>query len=337
MLYRSLLIGALMFTASCSKGRSVAVDLTTFTLDPVEIQEIEAAEESGAGAEGAIDYNETTNILTISVTASDFDCEGKPVSGDTLVATVTQLDATTMIWDMDGDIIEWTRIDDSGTGIEGVWKNVDDEGTFFLLVNSNGTAQLVNDEGCDGEEDGRTKNDQSCLVGSLTGLSITVDGDLSDWTGIQPEGVLEDTEGDANHATAGGDIKSLKMEIEHPNLYLLVEFYTPPSSDFFRPGPPPANGELRFHVADRGGSNIYSRVIYSEGNSAWEFISGDAAWNLAVTPDGTGMEFSIPLSQFPSEPFFDIIRFEARDCAAGSSCTIIDELDECMAIDGFGT
>ena len=326
--FGSLLLGALL--GACGDD-TATTDLSGFVLDDNEKKAIEDAERDGKQASGAYNYDTGSKALSITFNSSGFVCDG-PSTTEALQATVVELSATEMEWELDGDDLEWRRVDAGTQGLIGVWKADDADGDFFLILAADGSATLVGPEDCD---DSRPRNGENCVELGLFGASIVVDGDLADWNAVGGSATIEDQRDDHSGNDAGADIRAMKFEIERGNLLVLLQLNSPPSEDF-QARSAPNGAAYRLHLRSEGGENFYSRVAYSPEAQQWELIEpqGDSGVSFAVGSDG--IEWSISDSRFSTPEKLSIIRVEIQDCGSSSgNCPLLDEIDNCGYFPGF--
>jgi len=314
-------VGLCLALGCGSNSSAVEPNTNEFDIDPSTQMELDDAAENGLGAEGSYDYDDQDGRLTITLTESDFGCG--PTLG-TIVAIVTELTATTMVWEFEGEDdagVTWTRVDAGTSGVVGVWRTNDPN--LFLILSSDGWAQLFGqDDMCD---DDRPRNSNNCVELGLSGLDITIDGDLSDWDGAAGDATISDDQDDYTGGDGGADLRSLKVEYGSQALYVLMQIHGGPATSF-QNGAPPNSGAYRLTVQGDNGLSLSERVMYVPELSDWA-TQGDSS---AVTMDvgDEGIEFRIDLSAHAGPGFetIDMIMVEPIDCSGGT-CESLDSMD----------
>lgn len=310
-----LLVAAMIGASGCG-GSAAAVDPDTdeFDVSPSDQAAIDDAASSGDGAEGTYSYDEAGGTLTLTLTASTFECG---IETGTLVANVT-LTPRKMVWtwpDGDGEVT-WIRVDMNGTGIVGIWTT--DDPNLYLILSADGTAQVFGDgEACD---DDRTRNEENCVQMGLSGATIAMDGDFSDWSDVGRNATLEDESGDHTGSDAGLDLKRLRVEYAMDVVYALTELHAPLSTD--------PTIEYRITVRGDGGLSLYETVYYD--TQTQQFATRGYASEIDAVVGDEGIEWSIDVSAYASgeHPFanIDMVMIDPMDCS-GSTCQSVDYMD----------
>lgn len=326
-------VGLLAVSAllSCSSDASTpAPRIDDFVLSDSVRADVEAAQKEGAGADGSYHYDEGSKALTLEFSTSSFRCDG-PSQGMKVTATVKELSATTLTWEMEGDEETWTRVDSGGEGLVGVWAAEEEGGTFYLIITADGKVQVFGPEVCD---DDRVRNGERCLQLGLSGAEIVLDGDLSDWEAVKPSATISDQQGDHFGDDPGADIRAMKVEIFGDSLFVLMQLYSAPSENF-QAREPPNEGVYQLDVQHEQGMLVSARVAYSPEREAWEMIDpvgSDSGVAVAVAPDG--LEWKVELRLLGDERI-SRIRVESIGGGAENPSGRLDEIDDCAFFPGF--
>lgn len=93
---RRIIVSAGMFLlCTCGGDPAFVPDTGGFDVDSDDQAEIDTAAEQGEGADGSYDWDDDSDTLTLIIEASTFECG---IVVGTIVATVTELTATRMVW-----------------------------------------------------------------------------------------------------------------------------------------------------------------------------------------------------------------------------------------------
>lgn len=320
------LLGLVAVAGGCGGAAAdapVEPETGDFDVDPHVQDEIDEAAETGDGAEGSYAHDDQAGTLTVTISASSFACGIEP--GDTFTAIITELTATTMVWEFtDGDGgVTWTRIDNSAeVSVIGIWTTTDPD--LYLVLGDDGAAQIFGAD-MDCSDDDRPRNGDNCLEMGLTGNDIFIDGDLSDWNGLNQDAILTDDAGDHDGGDAGADLKALKVEFFGSSLMVLLQLHGAPSTEF-QNRPPPQSGSYRLTVRGDNGLSVQEVVFYDPGSGA--FVTQGYAANVTAAAGADGIEWAVDVSGYDGPGFeqIDMIMVEAIDCGSGA-CEYLDAMD----------
>ena len=305
-------LAALMAATACGGDDSGSVDPQTddFDLSPEEEEAIEDAASEGDEAGGG--YTLEDGVLTLTVESTNFSCGIEP---GPLVVTVTELSATTMVWNIDDDgVVTWTRLSSESEGVVGVWST--DEPELFLIISEDGTFQLIGQPPC--EDENRNRNQEGCLELGLDGLDPVIDGDLSEWSGTSGDTRLTDPADDYEGDDPGADLAGLRVAYSGDSLFVLMELHNTPSEAFTASG-----ASYRLTVRGDNGLSTGERV-YFDGE---QWTTASESSQVAAAVGDSGIEFSVDLSDASGEGFenIDLIMVEAVDFSDGF--TQLDDMD----------
>ena len=318
MLRTSLACLAIALAFACGGGSApIDPDTDEFDVDPGDQTDIDAAAASGDGAEGSYSYDDVSDTLTITIAASTFECG---IIVGTIVATVVELTATTMVWEFvdDDGGVTWTRVDNGTSGVVGIWRT--DDPDLYLILSADGDAQIFGEgEVCD---DDRPRNDEGCFEIGLTGVDITIDGDLAEWSSVAQSASISDDADDYLGSDDGADLRAMKVEFGGDTVYVLTQLYNAPSTAF-QADRPPNSGAYRLTVAGTNGLSLVERAHYDPIGESWAVV-GDGGGKIAAAVGTDGIEWSVDVSDYVGEGFtsVDLILIETLDC-----------VEECGAID----
>lgn len=313
---RKALVVVWLLAVGCgSDGQaSIVPDTQGFDVDPEVEQEIEDAARTGDGAEGGYVFDEAGETITLTFESSTFDCQIE--ANVPLVATVTELTATTMTWEFaDGGTAMWMRLDNGTSGIQGIWKT--EAPTFYLVLDAEGGAQIFGSELVCNDE--RRRNGNSCYQVTPASIAVSLDGDASEWDGVDPLAQLADDAGDHQGSDPGADLKGLRVAVSQGKLYVFTELASAPSTEF-QGRQAPNGGSYRLTVQDSSGLSYQDRLAYSPESESWGLQVGLSGIEAAVT--ATGIEWSVSVSLSVDE--VSLILIEPVDCSVG--CTVLDEM-----------
>jgi len=313
-------LSVLLLICSCGgdDGPSPGTDPDTedFELDPQVEEEIEAAAAAGL-AEASYEYDAENDRLTISITSSSFACE---IETGTFEAIVTSLTQSTMVWAFEDDDggVTWTREDDGPLGVVGVWSTDDPE--LFLILSADGDAQLMGAFECN--ED-RPRNENNCLELKTSGATVTIDGDLSDWSGLPGDASLDDPAGDYSGSDAGADVAGMSVARQNSSLSILMSLHTAPSENF-RASAAPNDGVYRLTIRGDNGLSFGERFFFN--GETWQTMGDTDEITAAAGADG--IEWDVDLSEYEGEGFetVDFIMVEPMGCGSGS-CQMLDGVE----------
>lgn len=292
-------------------------EIEEFDVDPAAQDKIDEAAASGESADGSFEIDEQ-DVLSINVSGTTFACG---LDAGILEATVVSVDDTEMVWQMEGDSVTWTRLDNGTEGVVGVWGA--QEPALVLVLSADGSVQIFGpDDLCEPERD---RNQNSCQEAGLFGANITIDGDMSDWDAVGQSASLDDDQGDYSGSDAGADLRRLKVEYGDDTLYVLMQLHAP-LSDKFQGRQAPNGGAYRLTVQGRNGLSLGSRIAYSPENQAWTDFEHSSEVRFAVGNDS--IEWALDVSGYAGEGFesIDLILVEPIDCGAGN-CESLDSMD----------
>ncbi|MCB9558559.1 MAG: hypothetical protein H6707_20750 [Deltaproteobacteria bacterium] len=311
---KALLLLSWVIAAGCSDsaGLSLTPRIDQFTVPTTEQTKIKAAAEQGSAAEASYAYDATSKKLTIDISASGFKCG---IEKGRLVAQVTELSATNMVWQFEGakDTTRWTRVDQGTSGIVGVWFAA--EGELYLIVTADNKAQLFGKgEECVAE---RARHPQSnCLEVPPASTAISIDGDLADWSSVGTAATLNDDLGDQSGADAGGDIKALKLAYADNAIYIYLQLAAAPSTDFGY-----ENGKsYRLTVQGDNGISFVVNVYYDASRQSWQANNTPKEITFAVGSEG--IEWRVDVSAYAGQGFKEVERVmvEAREAVDFIDC-----------------
>lgn len=311
---------SLVACGGSSAGPALDPNTDGFTVSDATQEELDEAANSGEGAEGSYTHDEETGVLTITLSTSSFNCG--PVAG-TVTATVISLSETELVVQFGGDSgnVTWTRVENTGSGIVGIWQTTDPN--LYMILNGDGSAQLFGEQQiCD--ED-RPRNEEQCLLVNASTASITIDGDLGDWESVDQAATLTDAIGDQVGDDPGADAIAMKVAYANGTIFILSEFAAPPSTAF-QNSSAPNGGSYRLVVQGYNGLSAGGTIYYAPQTESWELSS--ISPNTSAAVGATGIEWSVDISANLGEGFegVDLIMVQPVDCSVGS-CEFLDSLD----------
>lgn len=324
-----------VFTAVCigllpgcsgdgDSGPVVTVDLGDFVLDQAEKEALETTQQAGSGATGSYVHDEVANTLTLTFAESSFECDG-PTEGLRVVATITELTATQLTWQMEGDEQTWTRVDTGNDGLVGVWRDGAGDEAFYLVIDATGTVTVIGDEQCGS---GGSRNDRGCGQLSASSATIEIDGDLDDWAAVGGAATIEDPKGDHSDGGSDMDIRAMKVASSGSDLYVLVQLDSPPVAQT-------SGSSYRLDLQDTDGGRFSARFAYSGGSQAWEVIDPAGDSGVTAAAGQNGIEWRVSLDHFGSGASLEVIRIDIQDCSVqGGPCQILDEIADCGYLGG---
>ncbi len=256
------------------------------------------------------------------------------VGGDGAVVDGTAADGSAFDGTVqDGALHDGSIAGDSGTTDGEVLDTGVADGSFGDAGRADGGAHdaRVTDGGSS-----RARNGHNCVELMQSGVSITVDGNFSDWNGVLASGTIEDAPSDYTGTDNGADIQSLKVEVTANWVYVHLELYHPPSQDFqARLG---HGGQYRLFIQNLDGTltvQTVSRVAYSDTMMAWQMLEPWMAGSLvefAVGAEGIEWAFDTRLLK---GTHVTVIRAEVLLCTGMGPCGVLDATDECGYFPGI--
>ena len=136
-----IILMSCVFMFGCKSGDKVDVVPKTeeFTLDPEKADQLAEAAKAGNGAEASYTYDESGKVLTLVISATNFECG---IEAGTMDAVLTEAPTTTMDWQFTESEIQvsFVRVDEGATGVVGIWKTDPD---LYLILMADGTAQVL--------------------------------------------------------------------------------------------------------------------------------------------------------------------------------------------------
>ena len=135
---------------------------------------------SSASANGTYNFDTGNNSLIINTTSSNFPCDGPPVG--LLTFAVSNATSESMTWTASGNgsenIMNWTRISGSGSGMEGIWTSTNRRGdSFTATINADKTWSVlgnINSTSCESDtgnfDTAACKGDSTSAIINGTGM-----------------------------------------------------------------------------------------------------------------------------------------------------------------------
>lgn len=168
-------------------------------------------------ANGTYTYDSGTNILVVNVVSSSFSGCGPEVGIGQI--EVTALSSANMTWVTEGgSIMNWTRKNGTDSGIVGQWEYIDGNDKLDADFYSDGSFSMSGKMlDCD--------QDVQISTFSVPRANVTIDGNISDWSGIDP--VFNDAVNDEDPEADfdGTDLYQFYLSRDDNFLYLMLTLY----------------------------------------------------------------------------------------------------------------
>ena len=174
----------------------------------------------------------------------------------------------------------------------------------------------------------------------ISTATITVDGDPTDWSGIDT--LVSDPQGDDSPAYTGDDIQALYIVKDSANLYVRMDLWDTVNTNFGN-GPSPSEGRYEIRIDNDGPYNsMHLGIAYDQASSQWSLGHNGSSSGVPEGlegPDFVGVsggviEIELPLATIGYPSNYSQIRGTVMNCcvqdwgvldeAGVSSITIFD-------------
>jgi hypothetical protein len=164
---------------------------------------------------------------------------------------------------------------------------------------------------------------------TIQNATIIVDGDASDWNGIDP--VVTDMQGDDSGLYAGDDLKAVYAAKDNTNLYVRMDVWGNANTNFSN-SPSPDEGRYMFNISGNGPYGfMHFGIAYDRNNSRWSlgYNGSDTVAGLKG-PEYVGVqngviELKVPLSAIGNPTDYYEIGAEVNTCCI-QDWYIVDEV-----------
>jgi hypothetical protein len=179
-----------------------------------------------ASAVGSFTHDASSGELVLMLKDSELACGLEAET--TLDFSVISVDEDTLVTKLSGgeNTVTWSRVG-AGEGVTGTWKSVDRETTYLLTLTADGELLLSVDGqdeascGDDGKSNTGYTTEDGCYVDRMPTATITVDGEIDDWSSVKP---VEDSETDSASAAGGDELAALYVASSEALLFVRVQF-----------------------------------------------------------------------------------------------------------------